>query len=156
MKEELEINIDETNISKEDALLYKLKHILNYELSSSVFYFLHFSAGMIVLYLSALAAIIFTPFLIYVLAKSHKFGWLAIFVIIVVLPAIVILIISPKTIYSQIFLLIQLGAFYAYCFVIRLVVVDWVEEIKWKSIRKGQKERSKRSKLFFNVDKIQD
>ncbi len=107
MKEELEINIDETNISEEDSLLFKLKHILNYELSSSVFYFLHFSAGMIVLYLAALAAIIFTPFLIYALAKSHKFGWLAVFVIIVLLPAIVILFISPKTMYSQIFLLIH-------------------------------------------------
>lgn len=150
MKDELEINIDETNVTEEDNLLYKLKHILNYELSSSVLYFLHFSAGMIVLYLSALAAIIFTPFLIYVLAKSRKFGWLSLFVIVVLLPVIVTLIISPQTMYSQIFLLIQLGAFYAYCFVIRLVVVDWVEEIKWKSLRKGQIERSKKTVPFLD------
>lgn len=155
MKDDLEINIDETNLTEEDELLIRLKHILNYELSSSIFYVLSFSVS-IMLFLSVLAALLFTPFLIYVLIKAKKFGWLIAFLAIVLLPVLVIFIISPKTMYSQIFLMIQLGAFYAYCFVIRLVVVDWVEEIKWKSIRKGQKERSKRSKLFFKADKIQD
>lgn len=155
MKDELEINIDEPNLTEEDELLIRLKHILNYELSSSIFYVLSFSVS-IMLFLSVLAALLFTPFLIYVLIKAKKFGWLIAFLAIVLLPVLVIFIISPKTMYSQIFLMIQLGAFYAYCFVIRLVVVDWVEEIKWKSIRKGQKERSKRSKIFFKADKIQD
>lgn len=155
MKDNLEINIDETNLTEEDELLIKLKHILNYELSSSIFYVLSFSTR-ILLFLSVLAALLFTPYLIYVLIKAKKFGWLITFLVVVLLPVLATLFISPKTMYSHIFLLIQLGAFYTYCFVLRYVVVDWVEEIKWKSIRKGQKERSKRSKLFFNADKIQD
>ncbi|MDP3580546.1 MAG: hypothetical protein Q8S39_01345, partial [Ignavibacteria bacterium] len=85
MKDDLEINIDETNLTEEGKLLIRLKHILNYELSSSIFYVLSFSVS-IVLFLSVLAALLFTPFFIYVLIKAKKFGWLITFLVVVLLP----------------------------------------------------------------------
>ena len=149
MKEEVEINIDETNITEEDNLLFKLKYVLNYELSSSAFYFLSFAAGMIVLYLSALAALLFTPFLIYVLIKAQKYSWLISFLIVVILPVLIMLIISSNALYTTSFLLVQLGMFYAYCFVLRFSVIDWVEDIKWKSVRKKHKVDGKQNRKIF-------
>ncbi|KAF0162182.1 MAG: hypothetical protein FD188_136 [Ignavibacteria bacterium] len=149
MKEEVEINIDETNITEEDNLLFKLKYVLNYELSSSAFYFLSFGAGMMVLYLSALAALLFTPFLIYVLIKAKKYTWLISFLIVVLLPVLIMLIISSNALYTTSFLLVQLGMFYVYCFVLRFSVIDWVEDIKWKSVRKKHKVDSNQNRKMF-------
>jgi|WetSurMetagenome_2_1015567.scaffolds.fasta_scaffold790173_1 hypothetical protein len=144
--------MDEENIglNENDYLLTRLKYYLNYELSTAALYFLSYAYG-ITLFISALAALIFTPVLIYTLYKTRKYFWLTAFLVLVILPPLVVYIYiagNPKE-YIMELSLVELGFFYFYCFILRIVVIDWVEEIKWKSVLKNQVAESEMNKKIF-------
>jgi fatty acid desaturase len=127
--------------SEGDNLLLKLKVYLNYQLSSSLLYLLSFVYG-ITIFVTAAAAVIFTPFLIYTLYKNKKFFWLLIFVTAIIIPPPALFISGIGTAYFILLLFIQLGLFYFYCFILRFVVNDWIEEIQWKALRTARKKES--------------
>jgi len=107
--------------------LTRLKKYLNYQVSSSLLFFLSFQA-FILIFLASAAALIFTPFMLYVLFTEKKKGWIILFIVVVVIPIILLIILSIEVEFSRPLLFISLGLFYFYCFLLRFEVNDWVRE----------------------------
>jgi hypothetical protein len=107
--------------------LVRLQNYLNYEISGAILFFLAFAFfGFI--FIASAAAIIFTPFMLYVLFQENRKSWIIIFVIIVGIPVLLLLISSLTSEFNRILLLLSLGLFYLYCFLLRLEVNNWVQE----------------------------
>jgi hypothetical protein len=107
--------------------LTRLKKLLNYQVSGSLLYFLSFQVFIFIFFASA-AALIFTPFMVYVLFTEKKKGWIIIFLVIVVLPFILLLVLSLMYEFGRPLIYISLGLFYFYCFLLRFEVNDWSRE----------------------------
>lgn len=142
------MEIENIGYAESDYFLTKLKLYLNFELSSSALYIMSFSYG-IVLFLTAGAALIFTPLMIYVLFKMRKYFWLLLFFTLVILPPPIVYLISSDKTYFTVLLFIELGIFYFYCVVLRFVVNDWVEEIRSREIRRIQQAEIEINKKMF-------
>lgn len=117
---------DEIYINQNNNIT-RLQKFLNYEISSSLLYFLSFFAFALILFASA-AAIIFTPYMLYVLYREKKKGWIILFAAVVIVPVIFLLLSTAIAEFSNILLFITLGLFYFYCFLLRFEVNDWVRE----------------------------
>ncbi|MFA7229021.1 MAG: hypothetical protein WC061_08295 [Melioribacteraceae bacterium] len=107
----------------------RLSKVLNYELSSSVLFLLAF-VSVFAIPLLMLAAIVFTPIMLFDLYKSNKKGWIAAFVVIVIVPLLIILIIGMNSGDIKTFLFIPLAPFYLYTFLLKLSVNERVQELK--------------------------
>lgn len=142
------MEIENIGYAESDYFLTKLKLYLNFELSSSALYIMSFSYG-IVLFLTAGAALIFTPLMIYTLFKMRKYFWLLLFFTLVILPQPIVYLISSDKTYFTVLLFIELGIFYFYCVVLRFVVNDWVEEIRSREIRRIQQAEIEINKKMF-------
>ena len=135
------------NIITNDSLLVKLKYYLNYELSSTLLFILWYSPFTLIVV--SILAIVFAPFMIYVLYKTGKKGWLIFFTIMIILPPVSFVIFAGFNFYLMVLLYVELGLFYFYCVILRFVVNDWVEENSWKAVRKEQEEGYKLEKEVF-------
>jgi hypothetical protein len=105
--------------------LQRLHYWLKYELSSSVLLLLSWLGSLLIL-LATFAAILFTPYMLTILFKEKKFGWVTSFIITVLLPAVFIWIYFSGSDYSYFLFLIPLAFFYFYCFLLRITVHDWL------------------------------
>ena len=121
----------------------RLGLILNYELASSALLFLSYVSG-IFLTLAIVAAILFAPYLLYVLFTEKRFGWIVSFIIIVLFPIIISFLLGITEEYFSIILIVTLALFYFYCFVIRMSVREWIKEYNWAQ----QLEEQKREKVI--------
>jgi len=109
----------------------RFRTILFFELSTSVAFVL-FSFYPINLYIIIFAAILFTPYMLYVLIKERKFGWIIIFFFMVVLPYPVLYLIIGDYILLPAWLLLPVIPFYLYCFLIKFSVDEWLREYNWE------------------------
>ena len=119
--------------------LESLYKYLNYEISSSVLYFASWFVGML-LPLLFLLAIVFSPYMLYVLYLEEKKGWIITFVLLIILPAILTLIFFPMII------IVGLAPFYFYCFILRMEVRNWLQEKNARNeltLQKFKKENEK-------------
>jgi hypothetical protein len=105
--------------------LKRLNYWLKYELSSSVLLLLSWLWGLAI-FLATVAALIFTPFMIYILYKERKFGWLIFFFILVILPLIIITAFFLHSSYFMVMIYIPIVLFYFYCFLLRYTIEDWL------------------------------
>ena len=121
----------DTIYSSEGYYLQKLQYYLNYEIASSVLFFLSFEVG-IFLYLAAAAAIVFTPFMLYFLYRGRKIGWMIAFSLIVFIPLIIGLFAGLPCEFGRMILIITIALFYFYCFILRYTVKDWIDNINAK------------------------
>ncbi len=112
-------------VYSKDQNLKRLNYWLKYELSSSTLLLLSWFWGPAIL-LSTIAAVVFTPFMIYTLFKEKKFGWIIFFGILIILPLIIIIVFSLHSTYFMELILIPLALFYFYCFLLRFTVSDWL------------------------------
>jgi len=97
---------------------------LNYEVGSSGLLFgLYLVPGLIAGILQ-LAAVMFTPYLLYVIYKEEKFGWFTTFIVIVLLPVLLLFVFAFE--YNVLALL----PFYFYCFLLRFEVKSWMVEMR--------------------------
>lgn len=103
--------------------LENLYKYLNYEISSSVLYVAGWFYA-ILSYVIVIAAIVFTPFMLYVLYKEGKNGWIISFSIVIILPLISILLFYPDL------LIVGLAPFYLFCFLLRMEVKGWLTEMR--------------------------
>ena len=140
MENDFELNL-------RDSDLKKLNYILNYELSTGVLFILS-SMTFIFLFLSALAAAVFTPFLLYVLIKERKTGWIIFFIILIILPPAAALLLFPVPIFSVLTLSTALGGFYLYCFLFKMSTREWLQE------ESAAKELSEKRRLKKFLDSI--
>ena len=88
--------------------LSRLKKYLNYEISSSVLFFLSFLAP-IFMFFALGAAIIFTPFMLYVLVKEKKTAWLITFVIIIIITIILSLILAVQFEFAAVLMIVPMA-----------------------------------------------
>ena len=110
--------------------LRRFRAILYFELSTALIFILNF--WPINLYVIVGAAILFTPYILYVLFKEKKYGWIVIFFLMVVLPYPVIYLIIGEYILLTAWLLLPVIPFYLYCFLIKFSVDDWLREYNWE------------------------
>lgn len=95
----------------------------------------------------ALAAILFTPYIFYVLSKEKKFGWIILFFIMIIVPEVFGYLIFKDTLAFEAALLIPMIFFYFYCYLIKYEVDKWIGEYNWHQERLQQKkEREERIK----------
>ena len=112
--------------------LEKLYKYLNYEVSSTVLYAMGWVYAVLIPAL-ILAATIFTPYMLYVLYKEERSGWIIFFVVIVAIPLLIILIFYP------LLSLVGLAPFYFYCFMLRLEAKTWLTEMRARNELKLKK-----------------
>lgn len=74
------------------------------------------------------AAVLFTPFLFYVLINEKRYGWITIFFFMVVLPYIIILLIFYDFVLLGAWLLLPIILFYFYCFILKYSIADWLKD----------------------------
>lgn len=117
----------ELNLIPDEALLISLKKYLNYEISTFLLFAFSFFS-IIFVFLMVAAAITFIPYVMYVLYRNDKRGWILTLVLLIILPTILLIIFMQQTYTLFILLLIELAVFYFYCFTLRLVVNEWVQE----------------------------
>ena len=137
------------NINQHNDLT-RLKKYLNYELSSSTLFLLSFMVALFI-FLASAAAVIFTPFMLNVLYKENRKGWILFFIIIVIIPFILFIVLGFTIEFGRPLILITLGLFYFYCFLLRFEVNNWVKEINARKQYLNEKKRSgDKLKAFTN------
>ena len=120
------------------ALLLVLRYILFYALIAvGIDTVLMFK---IIIGVFALAAILFTPYIFYVLSKEKKFGWIILFFIMIIIPELIGYLIFKETLAFEAALLIPLAFFYFYCYLIKYEVDKWIGDYNWHQERLQQKE----------------
>jgi hypothetical protein len=103
----------------------KLDYYLNYNLSSTFIlvasYFLSFVTPLL-----TLAAIVFSIYMLYVLIKNRKFGWVIAFFIMIFTPYFLFALLWPVLFTAGIALYFFLGTFFLYCFLLKMTTREWV------------------------------
>jgi hypothetical protein len=125
--------------------LRRFRAILYFDLSTAAFFILQ-SFWPINLYIIITAAVVFTPYMIYVLVKEKKFSWIAIFVFMVVLPYPLLYLIIGDYILLPAWLLLPVIPFYLYCFLIKYDVDDWLSNYNWEHQLFEQRKESEEKK----------
>ena len=132
--------------------LSKLSKVLNYQLSSAVLLILLYAGGLTLL-AATIAAILFSPYMLYILYLEKKTGWIIFFAVLVLLPIIVI-ILSPMIE----LLFVPLALVYFYYFLLKFVVRDWIQEknAKYelqKQMLESKKKREEENDLNFLIQR---
>jgi len=110
-------------------LFFALYFILNF-MVTKVMVLLGLNIIVVQLVLIIGAAVIFTPFMMYVLYKEKHFGWIVTFFVMVIFPYFPILLINPDNIFLTAWLLLPVVLFYLYCFLIKYSVDEWLKEYR--------------------------
>ncbi len=87
-----------------------------------------FIPGLDILFVLTVLAIAITPYTLYVLYRNHKRGWLLFFAIMVGIPTVLAFMSTGNVILDTGLHFLPLLAFYAYCFLLRVAVDDWISE----------------------------
>lgn len=145
---------------KNFEIVQRFRNILFYELRFldgftvlGVFYFLGVAQSLtgiavpILLLTIVIAAILFTPYIFYVLIKENKYGWIITFFMMTIIPLGLTYILFKDSIFVEALILIPLLSFYIYCYLIKFEVDKWLADYSWHQERLQQKkERENRIK----------
>ena len=97
------------------------------------------------LWLIAAAAILFTPYIFYVLIKERKFGWIITFFVMIIIPLLFVHFKFLDALFHDAIILIPLAFFYFYCFLIKYEVDRWLSDYYWhQEFLQQEKERAER------------
>lgn len=135
----------ENRASFETQYLSKLNFYLSYELSTGTLALLSY-LYTITLVLAVAAAAIFTPFMLFILYKEKRFGWINLFLIFIIIPLMLSFTNLIPDYLAEVLRYSILGGFYMYCVLLKLVVRDWLQERKSKIQYLRMKEESARRK----------
>jgi predicted neutral ceramidase superfamily lipid hydrolase len=102
----------------------------------------HFLSVYFYSWLLIAAALVFTPYMLYVLYKEKRTGWISAFLILIILPLIVILVLPIETTLFLMLSNIPLALFFLYCFILRFEVNSWIREKNAKEQWLAQKKKS--------------
>jgi len=121
------------------AIILVITYILSIAKVSNPIYIL-------LLFIAFSPPVLLTPFIVYVLLKEKRFGWLTIFFIIVILPAVVgIIIFYEQFQFTWMFFLVF--PFFFFCYFIKFSVDEWIREYNFHQQyllqRKEQEEKKK-------------
>ncbi len=96
------------------------------------------SIGLAIILLTT-AAILFSPYILYVLIIEKKYGWIITFFMMTIFPLIFIYIFFRETLFYDALILIPLLLFYFYCYLIKFEVDKWLADYNWHQERMQQK-----------------
>ena len=96
--------------------------------------------------------VLVTPFIVYVLYREKRYGWLASYFIMVIIPVILFFIIFQDSLKYMIWMPVYyMVPFYFYSFIIKFSVDEWIREYYWNQQlleqRKEQEEKKKEGLL---------
>jgi hypothetical protein len=96
--------------------------------------------------------VLITPFIVYVLYREKRYGWLASYFIMVIIPVILFFIIFQDNLEYMIWMpFYYMVPFYFYSFIIKFSVDEWIREYNWNQElieqRKEQEEKKKEGLL---------
>lgn len=153
--------VENSKLIKNVFAVQRFRNILFYELRfldgftlMGVFYFLgfiNFSFSLLGFYLDpiklaiiliAIAAILFSPFILYVLIIEKKIGWIITFFSITLFPLLFIYIFFRKALFYDALVLIPLLLFYCYCYLIKFEVDKWLADYSWHQERMQHKKET--------------
>lgn len=106
----------------------RLASFLNYQISASLLFISSFVVWIFII-AALIVAGIFIPYMIYVLLKEGKNGWIFFFNLMILPPLIISVIFLPSYFSSAV--MISVGLFYCYCFFLRMAVGEWIRERNW-------------------------
>ena len=115
--------------------LERIQSILRIEIPAYILFSLSVftGAGFILL---KIAVLIFAPYLLYVLYRVKKYGWIAFFFAFVLLPYILSRLIPMGSLLSVIFNAFPLLIFLIYTFLLKMAIPEWIGEINAKLSRR--------------------
>lgn len=137
------------NLEEEFSHLKRMRTILNYQAAGGGIYIIGAISMLAnsaindpvwaMLFIFVAAAVLFMPYMLYVLYKLNKKGWIIFFNILVFLPLLVIVVFLNDLLFFAALVQIPLLLFYFYCFLLRFPVNEWAKEMNWKIYRLEQK-----------------
>ena len=142
-------------ISEERYYLQKLSRYLNYQISTSLLFISSFFWGF-VLTAAIIATLVFTPLMFYVFIKLKKKSWLITFLVFVIIPTIACIIIGNMLGYLSAFIFIPLAFYYFYCFMLKNVINDRLEELISHERLQIEREEERENKMLWQRQFNQD
>lgn len=138
------------NLHKIFTHLKSMRTILNYQAAGGGIYIISAISMLArsainntvwaMLFIFVAAAVLFMPYMLYVLYKLDKKGWIIFFNILVILPLLVIVVFLNDLLFFAALVQIPLLLFYFYCFLLRFPVNEWTKEMEWKILRLEKKQ----------------
>lgn len=107
-------------------------------------FFLH--QVWIALPLIIIAAILFTPYMLFIFIEEKRFGWIIAFLIIVIVPFILLYFFSRDSYAFTAMMLIPFIFFYFFCLLTRLAVNQWIKQYNWHIYYQKQKQDAQNEK----------
>lgn len=159
------MNINE-NLDEDFSHLKRMRMILNYQVTGGGAYIIIYAASMLVnsvikdgvwalLFIFVAAAVLFMPYMLFVLYKLDKKGWIIFLNILVILPLLVIVVFLNDLLFFAALVQIPLLLFYFYCFLLRFSINEWTKEMGWKLQRlEKEKEDVQETLEFHNFRKL--
>lgn len=95
--------------------------------------------------------VLVTPFIVYVLYREKRYGWLASYFIMVLIPVILFFIIFQDSIEYMIWMPVYyMVPFYFYSFIIKFSVDEWIREYNWNQqlIEQREEQEEKKKELL--------
>jgi len=142
------MNSEIFDIQQKRRLLDRLALILNFEIATGFGYLFYFLYEILIM-VFAIAALLLTPFMLFVLFKIKKFGWIVFFFLITGIPLVLSFIVSQVLWWPQVFLYSSILGFYFYCFLLRVVVNDDLKNIVAKENLYYQKDEMKKERQLL-------
>ena len=73
-------------------------------------------------------AIVFTPYILWVLATGKKYGWLVAYFMMIGLPIVLTIGFVGGSLFVPLIIALPLLMFYAYCWMLRIAVQSWISD----------------------------
>lgn len=109
--------------------LRRLYYWLSYHRFTGILYGgLFFIPWLIILGALIAIALVFTPFMLFVLYKEGKRGWLIFFFILVGVPAAMTFISTGSLLFDRILDFVPFLTYFFYCYLLRLSVREWISD----------------------------
>lgn len=128
-------------------LLNRLKTILDLEITYppillSLTFFIMYSVNnqtsIIIVVIIAIAKLAI-PFIIFVLYKEKKWGWIVSLILLIILPSSIIYWLIRDSVFSRHFLIIPFLLFYFFCVLLKYTVREWLTEAEARLELENQK-----------------
>ncbi|MHB8580663.1 MAG: hypothetical protein ACYDA4_12525 [Ignavibacteriaceae bacterium] len=96
-----------------------------------------------------IATLVFTLIMLYIFIKLKKKSWLITFLVFVIIPTIACIIIGYKLGYLSAFIFIPLAFYYFYCFMLKNVINDRLEELLSHERLQIEREEERENKMLW-------
>ncbi len=135
---------------KNRKLVEKLDQILGYEINGTFLYLGGFFY-VVLLMIAIISLIIFVPFMVYVLFKEKRKGWLYGFFFGVLLPTIITCFVTENVfLLHNSWVLLILPFYFFYFFILKFSTREWLREDEAYRQFLYMKEKQKREKEIWN------